>query len=156
VTGSNVNLGKEAARHFARLGASKVILAVRNGKAGEEREKDIETSTKCGTAITEVWSLDLSSYKSVKLFADRASKLPRLDVFLENASVAGNKCHLPGAMNLWSSQCHQHLLSGHADATEAKVLRKRVRYYAPPRNRIERNPPQDEIPEWKEPNNRQP
>ena len=30
VTGSNTGLGKEAARHFARLGADKVILAVRN------------------------------------------------------------------------------------------------------------------------------
>jgi FlaA1/EpsC-like NDP-sugar epimerase len=29
VTGATVGLGKEAARHFVRLGASKVILAVR-------------------------------------------------------------------------------------------------------------------------------
>jgi NAD(P)-dependent dehydrogenase (short-subunit alcohol dehydrogenase family) len=94
VTGSNVGLGKEAARHFARLGASKVILAVRNSKAGEEAKKDIETSTKCGTAVIEVWSLDLSSYESVKSFADRASKLPRLDVLLENAGVAGYKWSL--------------------------------------------------------------
>jgi NAD(P)-dependent dehydrogenase (short-subunit alcohol dehydrogenase family) len=94
VTGSNVGLGKEAARHFARLGASKVILAVRNSKAGEEAKKDIETSTKCGTAVIEVWSLDLSSYESVKSFADRASKLPRLDVLLENAGVAGDKWSL--------------------------------------------------------------
>jgi NAD(P)-dependent dehydrogenase (short-subunit alcohol dehydrogenase family) len=94
VTGSNVGLGKEAARHFARLGASKVILAVRNSKAGEEAKKDIETSTKCGTAVIEVWSLDLSSYESVKSFADRASKLPRLDVLLENAGVAGHKWSL--------------------------------------------------------------
>ena len=94
VTGSNVGLGKEAARHFARLGASKVILAVRNSKAGEEAKKDIETSTKCGTAVIEVWSLDLSSYESVKSFADRASKLPRLDVLLENAGVAGYKWFL--------------------------------------------------------------
>ena len=94
VTGSNVGLGKEAARHFARLGASKVILAVRNSNAGEEAKKDIETSTKCGTAVIEVWPLDLSSYESVKSFADRASKLPRLDVLLENAGVAGSKWSL--------------------------------------------------------------
>ena len=88
VTGSNVGLGKEAARHFARLGASKLILAVRNIKAGEEAKKDIETSTKCGANVIEVWSLDLSSYESVKSFAERASKLPRLDVLLENAGIA--------------------------------------------------------------------
>jgi hypothetical protein len=33
VTDSNVALGKEAARHFTRLGASEIILAVRNSKA---------------------------------------------------------------------------------------------------------------------------
>ncbi len=96
MTGSNVGLGKEAARHFARLGACKIILAVRNSKAGEEAKKDIETSTKCGADILEVWTLDLLSYESCKSFADRASKLPRLDVLLENAGVAGYKWSLAG------------------------------------------------------------
>ena len=88
VTGSNVGLGKEAARHIVRLGVAKVILAVRNTKAGEEAKKDIETSTNCDSSVIEVWILDLSSYESVKLFAKRASKLPRIDVLLENAGVA--------------------------------------------------------------------
>ncbi|KAK9457092.1 short chain dehydrogenase sol3 [Dipodascopsis uninucleata] len=88
VTGSNTGLGKEAARHFAFLGAAKVILAVRNLKAGEEAKKDIEVTTKCDPAVIEVWQLDLSSYVSVKSFADRASNLPRLDVLLENAAIA--------------------------------------------------------------------
>lgn len=96
VTGSNVGLGKEAARHFARLGASKIILAVRNSEAGEEAKKDIEISTKCGTGVLEVWTLDLLSYESCRSFADRASKLPRLDVLLENAGVAGYKWSLAG------------------------------------------------------------
>lgn len=95
VTGSNVGLGKEAARHFARLGASKVILAVRNIKAGEAARKDIETSTRCNTTVLEVWTLDLASYESVKSFAKRALQLPRLDVVLENAGIAGDgKFHL--------------------------------------------------------------
>lgn len=96
VTGSNTGLGKEAARHFARLGASKIILAVRNSKAGEEAKKDIETSTKCGADVLEVWTLDLLSYESCRSFADRASKLPRLDVLLENAGVAGSKWSVAG------------------------------------------------------------
>ncbi|KFA60024.1 hypothetical protein S40285_08798 [Stachybotrys chlorohalonatus IBT 40285] len=87
VTGSNVGLGLEAARHFARLGASKLILAVRNTKAGEEAKQSIETSTK-RPGICEVWALDLASFASVKAFAERASKLPRLDVLVENAGVA--------------------------------------------------------------------
>lgn len=94
VTGSNTGLGKEAARHFARLGASKLILAVRNTKAGEAAKKDIESTTKCGASVIEVWPLDLSSYDSVKAFADRASKLPRIDVLCENAGIATDKFSL--------------------------------------------------------------
>lgn len=90
VTGSNTGLGKEAARHFVRLGASKVILAVRNTKAGKAAKSDIETSTNCSPSVLEVWALDLASYPSIKSFASRASQLPRLDVLLENAGIAGD------------------------------------------------------------------
>ncbi|KFA80823.1 hypothetical protein S40288_09140 [Stachybotrys chartarum IBT 40288] len=87
VTGSNVGLGLEGARHFARLGASKIILAVRNTKAGEEAKQSIEASTR-RPGICEVWALDLASFASVKLFAERAATLERLDVLVENAAVA--------------------------------------------------------------------
>ena len=94
VTGANTGLGKEAVRHIARLGASKVILACRNIKAAEEARQDILTSTKVDPSILEVWQLDLSSYESVKAFAERASKLPRLDVLLENAGIASSEFQL--------------------------------------------------------------
>lgn len=88
VTGSNTGLGKEAARHFARLDAAKVILAVRNTKAGEEAKADIESTTQCGPDTIEVWWLDLADYASVKAFAARASKeLDRIDVLCENAGI---------------------------------------------------------------------
>ena len=91
VTGANTGLGKEAARHFARLGASKVIIACRSLDKGEAAKKDIEATTKCKAGVLEVWQLDLLSYESVKAFADRANNLKRLDVLLENAGVAGDK-----------------------------------------------------------------
>jgi NAD(P)-dependent dehydrogenase (short-subunit alcohol dehydrogenase family) len=91
VTGSNTGLGKEAAKHFARLGAAKVILAVRNTKAGDEAKKYIDDTTKCKPDVVEVWQLDLGSYESVRAFADRANNLRRLDVLLENAGVASEK-----------------------------------------------------------------
>ncbi|KAK9250739.1 hypothetical protein V1507DRAFT_338312 [Lipomyces tetrasporus] len=34
------------------------------------------------------WELDLAFYASVKAFAECVSKLPRIDVFLENAGIA--------------------------------------------------------------------
>ncbi|EHY56323.1 hypothetical protein HRR83_008576 [Exophiala dermatitidis] len=95
VTGSNTGLGKEAARHFVRLGASKVIIAVRNTTAGEAAKQDIEKTTHCSPDVLEVWSLDLSSYESVKAFAERAKKnLSRLDVLLNNAGIATSKYEL--------------------------------------------------------------
>ena len=87
VTGSNTGLGLEAARHFTRLGAAKVILAVRSLSKGETAKESIEASTE-RKGVVEVWSLDLGSYESVKEFAKKAEGLDRLDALVENAGVA--------------------------------------------------------------------
>ena len=89
VTGSNVGLGYEAAKHFARLGAAKLILAVRSVEKGEKARKQIEAETDLRQGIVETWQLDLGSYDSVKKFAARASQeLDRVDVLCENAGIA--------------------------------------------------------------------
>ncbi|KAL8906732.1 MAG: hypothetical protein Q9207_001858 [Kuettlingeria erythrocarpa] len=90
VTGANVGLGFEAARHYVRLGAAKVIIAVRTIEKGEAAKKAIEESGK-RQGIIEVWHLDLQSYDSVKQFAKRIQDLPRLDIMLENAGIATRK-----------------------------------------------------------------
>ncbi|KAL8785909.1 MAG: hypothetical protein Q9195_008430 [Heterodermia aff. obscurata] len=87
VTGSNVGLGLEAARHFTRLDAEKVILAVRNVEKGEAAKKSIEETTNRKNVV-EVWQLDLASYESVKQFAKKANQLRRLDAIVENAGIA--------------------------------------------------------------------
>ncbi|QYS97698.1 Short-chain dehydrogenase/reductase family protein [Trichoderma simmonsii] len=90
VTGANVGLGLEAARHLVGVGAAKVILAVRNLEAGEAAKKDIEASTGI-KGVAEVWHLDLSSYASVRAFASKAVDiLERIDAVIENAAVAGS------------------------------------------------------------------
>lgn len=53
VTGANAGLGLEAARHFTRLNAAKVILAVRSISKGEAAKQSIESSTK-RTSVVEV------------------------------------------------------------------------------------------------------
>lgn len=88
VTGANTGLGLEAAKHFLRLNASKVILACRDVAKGEAAKHAIETFSACPPGVLEVWQLDLASYASVKQFASKASKLPRLDVLLENEGLA--------------------------------------------------------------------
>ena len=100
VTGSNVGLGREAARHFARLGAEKVILAARNLEAAEKAKGSIEATTKCGADVVECWALDLCSYDSVKEFAARCKTLSRLDCLLENAGVSKYRFRMvPGALD---------------------------------------------------------
>lgn len=91
ITGSNTGLGKEAARHFARLGANRLILAVRNVESGEAAKQDILESTKSSTDI-QVWQLDMASYASVKSFAARIeADLDRVDMFIANAGLAKTK-----------------------------------------------------------------
>lgn len=86
VTGSNVGIGLEAARHFVRLEAAKVILAVRSISKGETAKTSIESSTK-RLGVVEVWELDLASYGSVKAFAEKVRGLERLDVVIGNAGM---------------------------------------------------------------------
>ncbi|KAK4149226.1 hypothetical protein C8A00DRAFT_38175 [Chaetomidium leptoderma] len=93
VTGANGGLGLEAARHFTRLGAARLILACRSTERGEAAKADIEQSLlltdslHTGTVI-EVWPLDLCSFDSVRAFCRRADKeLERLDVLLANAAM---------------------------------------------------------------------
>lgn len=87
VTGANVGLGFEAARHFTRLRAAKVILGVRSLEKGETAKRSIEASTQ-RQGVVEIWQLDLSSYESVKQFASKVEKLDRLDAIVENAGLA--------------------------------------------------------------------
>ena len=88
VTGANVGLGFEAAKFFVRLGAKKVIIAVRDQEKGEAAKKLIEESEH-RRDVVEVWKLDLCSYTSVKQFAEKVQKsLPRVDVLLANAGIA--------------------------------------------------------------------
>lgn len=90
VTGSNVGLGFEAAKHFVQFGASKVILAVRSQQKGDEAKSSIESSTGVSN-VAEVWLLDMSSYESILAFGKRVQGLERLDAIVENAGVAHDK-----------------------------------------------------------------
>jgi retinol dehydrogenase 12 len=87
VTGANTGLGLEAARHFTRLNAAKVILACRSIPRGEEAALSIESTTG-RKGVCEVWQVDLGNFDSVKRFTQRAAKLDRLDIVCENAGVA--------------------------------------------------------------------
>ncbi|KAM0248461.1 hypothetical protein ACHAP5_003406 [Fusarium lateritium] len=86
VTGSNCGIGLEAARHFTRLNAAKVILACRNLEKGEQAKKDIEETTGRYN-VAEVWQLNLASHDSVREFAARVDTLVRVDALINNAGL---------------------------------------------------------------------
>ena len=86
VTGANTGLGFDAAQHFVRLGAAKVILACRSQARGDAAVAAIEKETGI-RGVAEVWLLDMSQYDSIKAFAKRAEGLPRLDKVVLNAGV---------------------------------------------------------------------
>ena len=89
VTGANSGLGYEAAAQFASLGASKVILAVRNEAKGEAAKRQIEKRVNRGNDAIEAWKLDMDSFTSIKSFADRVDKaMERLDVVVLNAGAS--------------------------------------------------------------------
>ena len=98
ITGSNTGLGKEAAKHYARLGVGRLILAVRNLDKGNAARDEIEAATQgfdSDKTDIQVWQLDMASYASVGEFAARVNQeLDRVDVFLANAGLVKGKYEL--------------------------------------------------------------
>ncbi|QGY44056.1 SDR family NAD(P)-dependent oxidoreductase [Maribellus comscasis] len=83
VTGGNSGLGFESVKVFAQKGAE-VILASRSMENGEKAKSEIgETKGKIV-----VMQLDLSSFESIKKFADDfKGKYTKIDVLLNNAGI---------------------------------------------------------------------
>ncbi|KAK8051625.1 hypothetical protein PG993_003010 [Apiospora rasikravindrae] len=93
VTGANTGLGLEAARHFAKLNASKVILGCRDLEKAEAARRGIQTSLEGSACELETWKVDLGSFSSVQSFCRRAADLERLDVVIENAGLLSHVYH---------------------------------------------------------------
>ena len=87
ITGASSGLGKEAAKHIVRLGASKVILGCRNVSKGNKARLEIESSLRCSPNIIEVWELDVESPSSIKNFVKQVNELPRVDALINNAGI---------------------------------------------------------------------
>ena len=84
---THCNQGYEAAKHFLRLNAAKVIFAVRTVSKGEAAAKSICESLNASRSRVEVWQVDLSDYESIKSFAKRVNALDRLDALVQNAGI---------------------------------------------------------------------
>ncbi|KAI1385219.1 uncharacterized protein F4822DRAFT_337581 [Hypoxylon trugodes] len=91
VTGAyGAGLGHFAAVKYAALGANPLILAVRTQEKGEQAKASIIQKTGCLPDIFIIETLDLSSFASVKSFAERVNKrVPELHVIQHAGGVAG-------------------------------------------------------------------
>lgn len=139
ITGSNVGLGFEAAKRFYAMNPARLIIAVRTVSKGEEAKRILLEQEKkpspYGTVNNEtkveVWSVDLSSFESVKQFAKRCeSELDRIDVFLANAAVQNVKWTT--TKDGWESDLQTNVLSTFLlAALVAPILSKTAQLPAP-------------------------
>lgn len=92
VTGANIGLGFETGVQLASMNPARLILTSRNEKNGAEALKNLKERT--GFERAEMWSLDQSSFSSVRNFADRLLKeTDRLDFLIENAGVLATETY---------------------------------------------------------------
>lgn len=89
VTGANTGLGFEAALKYARLGASRLLLAVRTpSKGAEAKDRILEATGRKDDFIT-ILQVDLTDLGNVQAFVRALeAETDHLDVALLNAGVA--------------------------------------------------------------------
>ncbi|KAF5020336.1 hypothetical protein F66182_7642 [Fusarium sp. NRRL 66182] len=88
VTGGSRGLGLEAARHFLRLNASKIILTLRETSQAHGFIESVKKSSPSSEGVIEAWELDLTNVDTIRQFVARALRLPRLDAVILNAGMA--------------------------------------------------------------------
>ncbi|KAJ7069264.1 hypothetical protein C8F01DRAFT_1047906 [Mycena amicta] len=87
VLGANTGLGLEAAMHFTRMDAGRLILACRSEGRGQAAIEKIKAETKYRNSL-ELWIVDLADFASVKRFADKFEEEGgRLDILVANAAM---------------------------------------------------------------------
>lgn len=110
VTGANTGLGFEAALKFARLGASRLIFAVRTPSKGEAAKARILEATSLKDDFITILQVDLTDFDSVKAFVrDLEKETDHLDVALLNAGL-GNPTFVK-ARSGWEMAVQVNVLS---------------------------------------------
>ena len=92
ITGANTGLGFEAAKHFARQGAS-VILACRSRDKALNAKAQIDALLGLSPGIVQVSIVDMESFDSIR---DFASSVGPLDGIVLNAGVASEIWNVTG------------------------------------------------------------
>ncbi|KDQ11369.1 hypothetical protein BOTBODRAFT_35450 [Botryobasidium botryosum FD-172 SS1] len=92
VTGANTGLGFEATKHFARMGAARLILGCRNTEKGEAAVEAVKQVASAPEAIVECWYIDQMRMSTVIDFANKfKADGGRLDILVCNAGITSFK-----------------------------------------------------------------
>ncbi|BCR91227.1 putative short-chain dehydrogenase/reductase family protein [Aspergillus chevalieri] len=87
LTGATSGLGYEAAIKFLNQGVETLIIGCRNVQRGDAVKTELEKRTNRPDVIR-IWELEMSSFQSIKSFADRVdTELSQLDVAVLNAGL---------------------------------------------------------------------
>lgn len=86
ITGANTGVSFEAAIKLVKLGAAKVILAVRSVAKGNVAREQIKKITGREGHI-DIYELDMLNYTSIRAFVEKVNRLDKLDVAILNAGV---------------------------------------------------------------------
>ncbi len=94
ITGAGGNIGTEVTRHFLREGAT-VVMAGRDRKKLEAVRAQMREELHVAASRILVQPMDASEPGQVRAaVADLLTRVPRIDVLLNNAGTAGPKCRL--------------------------------------------------------------
>ncbi|KIY63122.1 NAD(P)-binding protein [Cylindrobasidium torrendii FP15055 ss-10] len=86
IIGANTGLGYEAAKHFATMNPSKLVLGCRSRERGEDALSRLTAETGYTSAVLSL--VDLADFSSVSAFADRfEAEHERLDIAIYNAAL---------------------------------------------------------------------
>ena len=88
MTGANTGLGFDAAKHFLRLRAARLVISVRSLDKGNEARAQLMRAFPESKANIDVLLLDMNSYQSIRDFANRIiANYEKLDVAVLNAGM---------------------------------------------------------------------
>ncbi|KAL1683389.1 hypothetical protein EV122DRAFT_201666 [Schizophyllum commune] len=111
VVGANVGLGYEAAKHFATMGAARVIMACRSKERGAAAVERLQKET--GLKNSELMLVDLADFSSTTQFAaELEARVDRLDLLVLNAGVtAQNGSKRTETVNGWEPTIQVNVVS---------------------------------------------
>ncbi|KAL1730027.1 hypothetical protein EV714DRAFT_211911 [Schizophyllum commune] len=110
VVGANVGLGYEAAKHFATMGAERVIMACRSKERGAAAVERAQQET--GLKNTELMLVDLADFSSIKNFvAELQARVERLDLLVLNAGVAYMRSNRVATNDGWEEMMQVNVIS---------------------------------------------